>query len=243
MKHMQSFIELNVALARRVSARWSNRSRLSQLNGASPGADRRGLTHRSRLALVGSILLVFALGTNPAVNAVGLAEPELAPLASVQTYTVPASVAPLSVERNDVTVYIPQVLWPLASRAVSDGFGPRASPCDGCSSQHPGVDFPSSHGAPVRAVADGVVVSAGPAQYGSYGIWVVLRSEIHGVTVQTVYAHLSSVSVAAGSAVHAGQHLGGVGQTGAATGNHLHFEVIIGGSHVNPLGWLYAHAD
>ena len=98
---------------------------------------------------------------------------------------------------------------------------------------HSGVDFSSGMGAPVRAAASGVVVSAN-YQTG-YGNAVVIN---HGGGVATLYAHLSAFNVRAGQTVTASMRIASVGSTGYATGPHLHFEVRVNGVPVDPLGWL-----
>ncbi len=86
-----------------------------------------------------------------------------------------------------------------------------------------GVDLAAPAGTAVRAAAAGqVIVARGSGWNGGYGLYVVVK---HPNGTQTLYAHLSSLSIAAGDSVVAGQTIGGVGNTGRSTGNHLHFEV------------------
>ncbi len=104
---------------------------------------------------------------------------------------------------------------------------------------HKGVDFGAGYGAPIRAVGDGVVIGAGYlASESGYGKIVLIR---HAGGDVTAYAHMSRVSVNAGERVRAGEVVGQVGSTGHSSGPHLHFEVRIGGSQVNPLRWLRSH--
>lgn len=120
---------------------------------------------------------------------------------------------------------------PLGDYAVSSRFGWRLHPVLGRAAQHLGVDLYSRPGedSVVRAVADGIVKTA---QYqGNYGNLVVLD---HGGTLHTLYAHLSSFKVKAGTRVRRGDALGVVGSTGQATGTHLHFEVLVDGRRVDP---------
>jgi murein DD-endopeptidase MepM/ murein hydrolase activator NlpD len=113
---------------------------------------------------------------------------------------------------------------------ITSGFGNRFHPILRVNRLHAGVDFGARSGTPIRAVADGIVVSAG---YGrGYGNRVIID---HGGGVATVYAHCSSLSVGAGQVVRQGQRIGAVGSTGLSTGPHLHFEVRINGRPVNPL--------
>ena len=100
---------------------------------------------------------------------------------------------------------------------------------------HTGLDFAAPTGTPVLAASGGMVVSAGPA--GAYGTLVKLR---HAGGVETWYAHLSAVDVALGAVLSPGQVLGRVGATGQAFGAHLHLEVRLNGTPVDPAAWLRA---
>ena len=97
---------------------------------------------------------------------------------------------------------------------------------------HAGIDMACGTGCPIRAAA-GTVVSAG--WEGGYGRAVRVR---HADGTETLYAHMSALSVGRGEKVGAGQQLGREGSTGNSTGPHLHFEVRIGGNPINPLVWL-----
>ena len=97
------------------------------------------------------------------------------------------------------------------------------------------IDFHGNPNQPVGAAAAGTVVFAGGNACCSYGLYVVVS---HGDGFETLYAHLSSISVSVGQRVSQGQLLGNGGRTGYATGNHLHFEVHLNGSVVNPLIYL-----
>jgi murein DD-endopeptidase MepM/ murein hydrolase activator NlpD len=116
-------------------------------------------------------------------------------------------------------------IWPV-SGIVTSGYGMRWG------SLHAGVDIAAPYGTPVQAAASGTVVSAG--SMGGYGNIVVI---VHGNGLATAYAHMSAIYVGGGS-VSQGQTIGAVGSTGHSTGNHLHFEVRVNGSPVDPLGYL-----
>ena len=97
------------------------------------------------------------------------------------------------------------------------------------------IDFFANPNQPVGAVAAGTVTFAGGNACCSYGYYVIVD---HGGGIQTLYAHFSQLSVSAGQRVSQGQVVGLGGRTGYATGNHLHFEVHVGGAAVNPLTYL-----
>jgi lipoprotein NlpD len=120
--------------------------------------------------------------------------------------------------------------WPLVNvaRNVGSPFGAR----DGRT--HEGVDLPAPSGTPVIAAADGTVVYVGDGIRG-YGNLVVLQ---HAGDLLTVYAHNSALYVSAGQTVRAGDRIAAVGQTGRATGPHLHFEVRNGQIPRDPMPYL-----
>ena len=98
---------------------------------------------------------------------------------------------------------------------------------------HGGIDLAAGVGAPIFAVTDGTVVSAGSE--GGYGRTVRL---LHGDGTVSVYAHLSQLLVSGGERVEAGQQIGEEGSTGQSTGPHLHFEIRVEGAPVDPRAWL-----
>lgn len=95
---------------------------------------------------------------------------------------------------------------------------------------HWGVDFGAPVGTPVRAVADGVVRTAGKS--GGHGNFVELE---HQAPYTTSYSHLSAILVKAGQQVHQGDVIGKVGQTGLATGPHLHYQFMVNGVYEDPM--------
>jgi murein DD-endopeptidase MepM/ murein hydrolase activator NlpD len=119
---------------------------------------------------------------------------------------------------------------------VTSGFGPRLHPIDGVTKFHTGVDLRGAEGSPIRAAAEGTVVSAG--ERGGYGNAVEID---HGDGVHTLYAHASALEVKPGDHVRRGQEVGQVGQTGHATGPHLHFEVRREGKPIDPTSALKAY--
>ena len=122
---------------------------------------------------------------------------------------------------------------PIPGAPITSGFGPRVHPIYGDVRMHTGIDFGASSGTPIRAAADGVVVSAGPL--GGYGNATVID---HGNGLATLYGHQSSIAVAPGQRVRRGQVIGYVGCTGLCTGPHLHFEVRVRGTPVDPMQYL-----
>lgn len=122
---------------------------------------------------------------------------------------------------------------PIPGAPITSVFGPRVHPIFGDVRLHTGVDFGADTGTPIRAAADGVVFSAGPL--GGYGNATVID---HGDSVATLYAHQSQILVTAGQHVTRGQVIGKVGCTGYCTGPHLHFEVRIAGTPVDPMPYL-----
>ena len=136
------------------------------------------------------------------------------------------------------------IQWPFATGVpISSGFGGRVA-CSFCSSNHLGVDFVPGLGAPIQAIADGVVrevnVSGGP-----FGVNIVIDHEINGQKVTSLYAHMlwGSPAVAVGQAVTVAQYLGDVGNTGNSTGPHLHLEIHVDEKPVDPFVWLKANAN
>jgi murein DD-endopeptidase MepM/ murein hydrolase activator NlpD len=122
---------------------------------------------------------------------------------------------------------------PIPGARVVSGFGARVHPIYGSVRMHTGVDIAGSTGTPVRAAADGVVVSAG--WLGGYGQATVIE---HGGPMATLYGHQSQILVKEGQAVDRGQVIGRVGCTGVCTGPHLHYEVRLNGTPVNPASYL-----
>jgi len=117
----------------------------------------------------------------------------------------------------------------------TSGFGIRSDPFLGRPAMHTGLDFRAQMGDPVRATANGKVVSAGWA--GGYGRMVEVN---HGNGLATRYGHLSEIDVKVGEIVKIGQVLGEVGSTGRSTGPHLHYETRIDGEAVDPQKFLRA---
>jgi murein DD-endopeptidase MepM/ murein hydrolase activator NlpD len=119
-----------------------------------------------------------------------------------------------------------QLIWP-ANGPISSGFGFRWGRL------HAGIDLPLPEGTPLRAADGGRVAIAG--WVGGYGNYTCIQ---HNASMSTCYGHQSSIGVSVGQSVSQGQVIGRSGNTGHSTGPHLHFEVRIGGSPVDPMGYL-----
>ena len=127
---------------------------------------------------------------------------------------------------------IPQV-HPAKAEFISSRFGYRTDPINGHAAFHAGLDFAGPMGAPVYAAANGKISFAG--QRRGYGNCVEVD---HGNGLTTRYAHMSRFRVAMGQTVKAGEVIGAIGSTGRSTGPHLHFEVRVHGTPVNPRPFL-----
>jgi murein DD-endopeptidase MepM/ murein hydrolase activator NlpD len=118
---------------------------------------------------------------------------------------------------------------------VSSGFGYRIDPLYKTVKFHPGLDFTAPQGTPVYATADGVVRVAGNLGNG-YGNHIVID---HGYSYNTLYGHLYRLKARRGQIVKRGEVIGYVGNTGKSTGPHLHYEVIKGRKHLDPIYFFY----
>lgn len=124
------------------------------------------------------------------------------------------------------------MMWPV-NGTVTSGFGWRIHPILGRRIFHTGIDIAAPSGTPIWAADAGKVIYA--TWVSGYGNTVALD---HGRGISTLYAHQSSIAVGYGQTVTKGQVIGYVGSTGYSTGPHLHFEVRVNGSPVDPMGYL-----
>lgn len=138
---------------------------------------------------------------------------------------------PKIVERG--TKIPPTYIKPISGGRLSSSFGRRSAPTKGASTYHKGVDWAVPTGTAVFASSGGTVSRAG---WGSGYGYVVYIDHVDGR--QTRYAHLSKVLVKKGETVKQGERIALSGNTGVSTGPHLHFEILINGSQVNPLKYL-----
>jgi len=123
-------------------------------------------------------------------------------------------------------------LWPVEG-PITGSFGERIDPFNGEGAFHSGVDISASYGQPVIAPADGTVMFA--EFLGGYGKAIMVD---HGHGIRTRYGHLSSFAVATGQHIQRGDIIGYVGLSGRSTGPHLHYEVRINDTPVNPYKYL-----
>lgn len=124
---------------------------------------------------------------------------------------------------------------PVKNISVISGFGMRYHPVYKILRMHTGIDIIGKKGTPIYATADGTVIVE-PEGYSGYGIMVHID---HGRGYQTLYAHLSKALVKPGKKVKRGEIIGYMGNSGLATGVHLHYEVIKNGEKVNPIHYFF----
>lgn len=120
-------------------------------------------------------------------------------------------------------------------KMIASGFGYRVDPIYKTMKFHEGVDFTAAVGTPIYATGDGKVLSA-ELETGGYGRCVVID---HGFGYRSLYGHMSRIKAVAGQKVKRGDIIGFVGSTGKSTGPHLHYEIIKGGSKLNPINFFY----
>ena len=125
-----------------------------------------------------------------------------------------------------------QLLWP-ANGPITSGYGYRIHPIFGTRTLHAGIDIGAAYGSSVWAADAGTVTYVGSMS--GYGNVVIVD---HGGGLATTYNHLSAFSVSSGQSVGRGQQVGAIGCTGYCTGPHLHFEVRVNGSPVDPMPYL-----
>jgi hypothetical protein len=130
------------------------------------------------------------------------------------------------------------IQWPfLVGVGMSYGYGMRSGRL------HEGIDFVPGDGAPVQAIADGTVRIA-TEQGGAYGVTVYIDHVIDGAVITSHYSHMQygSLQVKAGDTVTVGTIVGKTGNTGRSYGAHMHFELIVNGTTIDPLPWLRTNA-
>ena len=159
-------------------------------------------------------------------------------LASLRTSALAGSVKSIDLGitapgvRDWINVAGAPSLWPVLG-PITSSFGEREDPFNGEGAFHSGVDISAGFGEVVRATADGVVAIASMAS--GYGREIMIN---HGNGIETIYGHLSGFAVATGQQVSRGQVIGYVGMSGRSTGPHLHYEVRVHNTPVNPYRYL-----
>jgi murein DD-endopeptidase MepM/ murein hydrolase activator NlpD len=179
-------------------------------------------------------------------NAYARPEDRLQPIAISTRGTLEAD--PVEIRANEILVGLDRInLFRIAAERApfaqpvqanvrfTSGFGNRRDPKTGRTRMHNGVDFAGPRGTAIHATSEGEVIKAG--WEGGYGNTVVIR---HAFGIETLYAHLSSINVRVGQRVSRGDRIGGMGTTGRSTGVHLHYEVRLGGTPVNPMTYIRA---
>jgi murein DD-endopeptidase MepM/ murein hydrolase activator NlpD len=122
--------------------------------------------------------------------------------------------------------------WPVAG-PITSAFGERKNPLGAGEEFHPGLDIAADEGTPITAAIAGRIIAAAPD--GGYGNSIVIDN---GNGITTRYAHCSQMYARVGEMVSAGQAIGAVGSTGRSTGPHLHFEVRVNDTPVDPKAYL-----
>ncbi len=167
------------------------------------------------------------------------------PLTPISFSTSGAPVSPDTLRANEILGRLDQVnlyrmavektpfAMPLkAAFRYSSGFGKRWG------RMHEGTDMAGPTGTPIYATADGVVVHAGKSS--GYGNLVKIR---HQFGIETRYGHMSKIRVTVGQKISRGDRIGDMGSTGRSTGPHLHYEVRVDGTPVNPMTFIKAARD
>ncbi|MHA3978434.1 DUF5930 domain-containing protein [Halovulum sp. GXIMD14794] len=177
----------------------------------------------------------------------GVGGPEMIIPASVGTSDAPemnARLAALMTDMDRVNMMriaaqqIPFAMPVRQAHRFTSGFGSRRDPKTGGRRAHNGIDLAGPRGTHIEATADGVVVHAG--WQSGFGKLIKVR---HAYGFETYYAHLNKIHVKVGDRIARGEHIGDMGTTGRSTGVHLHYEVRLGGSPVNPLTYIKAAQD
>ena len=123
---------------------------------------------------------------------------------------------------------------PVKLASFQSAFGERTDPFERRRKMHAGIDLSAPVGTPIYATADGTISAAG-WNSGGYGNLIKID---HGSGIETRYAHLSAILVRPGQRIARGEQIGRMGSTGRSTGSHLHYEVRVAGSAVNPIPFM-----
>lgn len=143
----------------------------------------------------------------------------------------------LAEKKEKLSAAIPAI-QPISNKqlvAIASGFGFRVHPIYKVKKMHTGIDFAASIGTPIYATADGKVLEV-DVKFSGYGKMVEID---HGFGYKTRYAHMHEFAVRPGQTIKRGDLVGYVGNTGLSTAPHLHYEVLINGSQVDPVHYFY----
>lgn len=211
------------------------KSRYSQLEQI---AQENQLQAESLSSLAGEVSTLYGLKPDPVFQQDDPAAASIQQLAALKN-TAMSGMASLGIGMETGTttrdwerLAFAPTLWPVEGR-ITGGFGERIDPFNGEGAFHRGVDISSPYGTRVIAPADGVIQFADLMN--GYGRAIILD---HGQGISTLYGHLSGFGVTPGQIVHRGDTLGYVGVSGRSTGPHLHYEVRIFNTPVNPAKYL-----
>jgi len=145
-------------------------------------------------------------------------------------------------KQKDVMLMAIPAIQPVANvdlRRVASGYGYRIHPIYKVRKMHTGMDFSAPTGTPIYATGNGVISNdQGANKVGGhgYGRYVVID---HGYGYQTLYGHMSKIAVRSGQNIKRGDVIGYVGNSGASTAPHLHYEIIKNGEKINPINFFY----
>lgn len=216
-------------------------------------AEKTLMEEEYRLNLLNVVATVYAretagTGGYTTLEGKGLTEVYESVLNGVETYQEALLVFSTYFDRRSKYVDSVPSVWPMGHSEilqVTSGYGWRFSPITGKAQFHAGVDITGTHRAKIVATLDGVVETTWPVpglrgavRYRGHpvlGGTVIVR---HAGGFTTTYGHLSSVLVSSGQTVKRGTVLGVIGNTGASTGIHLHYEIRLNGESVNPLNYF-----
>ena len=141
------------------------------------------------------------------------------------------------IKNQDVKISSIPAIQPVSNKSltrIASGFGMRIHPIYGIAKMHNGLDFTAPQGTPIYATGDGTVKESGPGT--GTGNHVIIN---HGYGYETVYMHMVRIKARQGQRVKRGEVIGWVGNTGASTGPHCHYEVHINGNPVDPVYFFF----
>ncbi|MDO5533174.1 MAG: M23 family metallopeptidase [Propionibacteriaceae bacterium] len=167
-----------------------------------------------------------------------VAQAQASAAAQARTETLASTTHAIEAEADRIAAQV--FYWPTEGE-INSPWGMRLHPILKYSRLHGGADIGGAIGAPIYAVADGVVTKAAHGYNGGSGNNVRIdHGTMGGEGIETSYLHMTDVDVTAGQKVKKGQRIGTVGSTGLSTAPHLHFSVYVNGVNSDPAPFLYA---